>query len=326
MSVQADPVLRSLTQQLAAGWPKRVADCPVDLQPFFRCRLELTVADGLVFRGERIVAPTELRRRLLSLAHEGHQGMVRTKQRLRELFWWPGMDTDVESVVRQCDACSAADKTAKMHMTPLNPVPLPQSPWSKVGIDFIGPMEGGGAQRRFAIVMVDYYSKWPEVAFCAHPNSESVIEFLETVASREGYPEELVCDNGTAITSAVFTDYPQKVGVKQIRVTPYHPRGAGAVERFNKNVKNVLQSATTERVDWMWALREFLMSYRCTPHTTTGKTPAELLRGRQLRTKLHAAVVRGRPAGDRTTRARVTAQQDKQKKNFDRRYCVKPAE
>ena len=102
-------------------------------------------------------------------------------------------------------------------MTPLNPVPLPQSPWSKVGIDFIGPMEGGGVQRRFAIVMVDYYSKWSEVAFCAHPNSESVIEFLETVASREGYPEELVCDNGTAFTSAVFTDYLQKVCVKQIR-------------------------------------------------------------------------------------------------------------
>ena len=54
-------------------------------------------------------------------------------------------------------------------------------------------------QRRFAIAMVDYYSKWPEVAFCAHPNSESVIEFLETVASRGGYPEELVCDNGTAL-------------------------------------------------------------------------------------------------------------------------------
>ena len=90
------PVLRSLTQ---AGWPKRVADCPVDLQLFFRCRLELTVADGLIFRGERIVVPTELRRRLLSLSHEGHQGMVRTKQCLRELFWWPGMDTDVEVVV-----------------------------------------------------------------------------------------------------------------------------------------------------------------------------------------------------------------------------------
>ena len=57
------------------------------------------MADGLVFRGERIVAPTELRRRLFSLAHEGHQGMIRTKQRLRELFWWPGMDTDVEVVV-----------------------------------------------------------------------------------------------------------------------------------------------------------------------------------------------------------------------------------
>ncbi|XP_043245887.1 uncharacterized protein K02A2.6-like isoform X1 [Amphibalanus amphitrite] len=322
-SVQTDPVLRKLKSQLDEGWPARIASCPDDLRPFFRCRLELSAADGLIFKGDRIVVPEELRRRLLDLAHEGHQGTVRTKQRLRELFWWPGMDANVECLVRQCAACATADKTVKVNVPPLNPVPLPQTPWSKVGIDFIGPMEGGGVQRRFAIVMVDYYSKWPEVAFCAHPNSESVIEFMEAVASREGYPEELVCDNGTAFTSAVFTGYLKEVGVRQIRVTPYHPRGAGAVERFNKNVKNVLQTATADGMDWKRAIREFLLSYRSTPHSTTGRSPAELLRGRQLRTKLHAAAER-RPVDDSTTRARVATQQEKQKKYFDLRYCARP--
>ncbi|XP_043231405.1 uncharacterized protein K02A2.6-like isoform X5 [Amphibalanus amphitrite] len=322
-SVQTDPVLRKLKSQLDEGWPARIASCPDDLRPFFRCRLELSTADGLIFKGDRIVVPEELRRRLLDLAHEGHQGTVRTKQRLRELFWWPGMDANVECLVRQCAACATADKTVKVNVPPLNPVPLPQTPWSKVGIDFIGPMEGGGVQRRFAIVMVDYYSKWPEVAFCAHPNSESVIEFMEAVASREGYPEELVCDNGTAFTSAVFTGYLKEVGVRQIRVTPYHPRGAGAVERFNKNVKNVLQTATADGMDWKRAIREFLLSYRSTPHSTTGRSPAELLRGRQLRTKLHAAAER-RPVDDSTTRARVATQQEKQKKYFDLRYGARP--
>ena len=80
VSVQNDAVLRSLMQQLAAGWPKRIAACPAVLKPFFRCREELTEADGIVFRRERTVVPEGLRRRLLSLAHEGHQGMVRTKQ------------------------------------------------------------------------------------------------------------------------------------------------------------------------------------------------------------------------------------------------------
>ncbi|XP_043219856.1 uncharacterized protein LOC122380615 [Amphibalanus amphitrite] len=75
-SVQTDPVLRKLKSQLDEGWPARIASCPDDLRPFFRCRLELSTADSLIFKGDRIVVPEELRRRLLDLAHEGHQGTV----------------------------------------------------------------------------------------------------------------------------------------------------------------------------------------------------------------------------------------------------------
>ena len=93
------------------------------------------------------------------------------------------MDMAVETLVKSCIVCNAADKSAKTRNIQLQPVPFPEKPWAKLGIDFIGPLEGGGVGRRFAIVMTDYHSKWPEVAFCSHPSSRAVIEFMETVAA-----------------------------------------------------------------------------------------------------------------------------------------------
>ncbi|XP_043246361.1 uncharacterized protein K02A2.6-like [Amphibalanus amphitrite] len=181
-----DEELTRLCRQIVSGWPARSKDCPTDLQPYYRFRNELTVVEGLILRGERIVVPSVLRQHLLEQAHESHPGIVRTKQRLREIFWWPGMDAAVENIVKSCTVCDAVDKSAKPRNILLQPVPFPEKPWSKLGIDFIGPLEGGGIGRRFAIVMTDYHSKWPEVAFCPHPSSRAVINFMETVAAREG--------------------------------------------------------------------------------------------------------------------------------------------
>ena len=75
--------------------------------------------------------------------------------------------------------------------------------------------------------MTDYYSKWPEVAFCSRPSSRTVIDFMETVAAREDYPEELVSDNGTAFTSREFTEYLKEVGVKHTE-SPINIRGVQA--------------------------------------------------------------------------------------------------
>ena len=182
-------------------------------------------------------------------------------------------------------------------------------------------MEDGGQRQRFAIVLVDYFSKWPEVGFCSSPSTEAVIEFIESVAAREGYPLQLVSDKRTAFVSAEFTAYLRKKGVQHVRVTPYHPRGAGAVERLDRVVKHALQTASKERRDWTQAMRQFLMSYRSTPHATTGRSPAEMLHGRQLRTMLHAAT---HPPGkvERNggrVRARVAEQQRRQKAYWDQR-------
>ena len=94
------------------------------------------------------------------------------------------------------------------------------------------------------------------------------------------------------------------------------------MERLNRVVKAALQTASKERRDWTQAMRQFLMTYRSTPHATTGRSPSELLHGRQLRTMLHAATPpSGKEPADRdVTRDRVVKQQQRQKAYWDRRY------
>ena len=128
----SDRVLQQLCDQVSRSWPGRGRDCQVDVKPFFRCREELSVCRGMAMRGERLIVPESLRSRVLNLAHEGHHGIVRCKQRLRQLYWWPGMDRDAEAAEKTCSICASVDKTAVPRQAPLHPVPLPAAAWDKV--------------------------------------------------------------------------------------------------------------------------------------------------------------------------------------------------
>ena len=130
----------------------------------------------------------------------------------------------------------------------------------------------GPQSQRYAIVLVDYYSKWPEVAFVGEPSSDAVIDFLLTVTSREGWLKEVVTDNGTHFTSVKFGQFLKQYGVKHVRVSPYHSAGNGAVERLNRDIKSALQMADRESVDRRRYLQSYLRTYRATPHGTTGRS------------------------------------------------------
>ena len=127
---RSDPQLQQLAEQIPRPWPGRYRDCPAaPLRPFFWCREELGVVEDAVIRGDRLLVPVTLRQRLLAAAHEGHQERARTKQRIRQHFWWPGLDAAVEELVKSCGVCASSDKTATPRKAPLHPVPLPDGPW-----------------------------------------------------------------------------------------------------------------------------------------------------------------------------------------------------
>ncbi|XP_023806938.1 uncharacterized protein K02A2.6-like [Oryzias latipes] len=281
------PELSSLRVQVQQRWPRSAKSVSPVLQPYFKIRHELSVQDSLVFRGSRLVVPISLRSTLVALAHEGHQGVVRTKQRLRDLYWFPGMDALVLSQVTECSLCQQTDKSAKVFQAPLQPVPLPEGPWEKLGLDIVGPFESATWDCKFAITLTDYYSKWPEVAFAPSVNSETVIQILSGLFCRYGNPECLVTDNGPQFTSASFSSFLRDKGIKHTRSSVYHPSSNGAVERFNRVFKGWIQAAIIQNKPWKSATSSSLQAYRATPHAMTGVSPFELMHGRKMRTTLN---------------------------------------
>ncbi|XP_064475694.1 uncharacterized protein K02A2.6-like [Ornithodoros turicata] len=288
-------------------------------------RDELSVVDGLLYRGERIVVPQALTSKILTLAHETHPGIVRTKQRLRDLYWWPGMDAQAEKMVRDCSTCQSADKSARTAPSPLHPVPFPAKPWAKLGVDIVGPLEDCPHSCRYAITLIDYHSKWPEVSFASTVTTATVETFLRHVFSREGFPEELVTDNGPQFVSAEFKKFLQDRGIRQTTVSVYYPQANGQVERFNRVFKDVIQVAKLRNKDVKSAVLEYLTVYRSTPHATTGVSPSVLLHGRAVRTRLNVVGLEGQSVDVDMpkVRQRVECKQSKQKLYTDSKLSAK---
>ena len=92
----------------------------------------------MVLRGDRIVVPAKLRQRMVEIAHEEHQGLVRTKKLLRAHVWFPGMDSQCDMFVSTCITCQF--NTPQTHREPLKMTELPGGPWDKVSVEFCGPM------------------------------------------------------------------------------------------------------------------------------------------------------------------------------------------
>ena len=135
---------------------------------FKAIRDELWVIGKIVMKGSRIVLPQKLQNRALVLAHEGHQGVVRTKAKLREKVWWPRMDKDVEVFVTYCYPCQLVG--ARPSPETIRSTPLPQGPWDEIAIDMCGSLPNGES----LLVVTDYFSRWPEVVMDAqHECSEN---------------------------------------------------------------------------------------------------------------------------------------------------------
>ena len=88
---------------------------------------ELSVCDGVVLRGSRIMIPMSLRGKVIELAHEGHQGIVKCKQQLRSKVWWPRLDQDVENMCKTCESCQLV--AGPDPPVPITNTKMPDGPW-----------------------------------------------------------------------------------------------------------------------------------------------------------------------------------------------------
>lgn len=306
----ADKSLQQVMQYIQTGKWYDVQDT---LQSFYRVRDELSKTDdnSLVLRGTRIVMPETLQTRALNLAHEGHQGVVKTKALLREKVWFPGIDAKVANLVANCIPCQAT--TPERKAEPLQMSALPDRPWADVCMDFCGPYPSGD----YLMVLIDEYTRFPIVELIRSTAASTVIPHLDRIFGIFGIPDRLKTDNGPPFQGHEFAAFAAEIGFKHRRITPLWPQANAEAERFMRTISKSVKASYINRKSWKREMSAMLRNYRSTPHSTTAAAPATLMFGRPIKTKLPELTKRRDPDPD--VRQRDTRKKSAMKQHADRR-------
>ena len=182
-----DPVLRKLRHIVKTGWPNIRNRTPPEIRQYWNLRREISDIDGILFLGDRIIIPQSEQQNMLTLVHEGHLGMEKSKQRAREILFWPNMTQQIEDMVAACSTCLRFKQTQQKE--PLKPPAIPDRAWQKVGCDIMT------FKQNDYLIVVDYYSKYPEMALLSDKTASEIVIQLKSIFSRHGIPEEVFSDN-----------------------------------------------------------------------------------------------------------------------------------
>ena len=123
------------------------------VKSYHRVKNDLTVSGNLVLFGCKIIIPEKLQSRVINIAHETHQGIVKTKALLREKVWFPGIDKMVENKIKNCLYCATV--TPMSSREPLIMTPLPNGPFQEISTDF------ATVNDTTLLIVVDDYSRYP---------------------------------------------------------------------------------------------------------------------------------------------------------------------
>lgn len=241
---------------------------------------EFTLINGIIFRGERVYIPSSLRSKILAEIHDTHLGMTKMKQLSRRYVYWPGIDNDIDRVVRSCEQCALTKSSPPKQVHFWD---TPENNWERVHIDYAGPVDNN-----YFLICVDAKSKWAEVRISkVTPDSSKTIDLLEDIFAFHGYPKQMVSDNATIFKSVEFLNYCKNSGIFQKFIAPGHPATNGLAERNVQTLKHKLQATSNEQIPIQEKLRKILFRYRATP-LACEKSPAELYLKRKLRIRLNA--------------------------------------
>ena len=287
-----DPLLMKLVQCIQNDWQDYDNDAELrrEMKPFYHFRHELSVkfsadfSTFLILKGRLVVMPENLQRRVLDLVHEGHLGMTKMKQHVRNFAYWPNYSFDIENFVKYCSACvSIQNKSDKLPLAEVANESV--APWQTISIDLTGPSDL--LQGQTLLTIIDHFSRFPEVVILSDTSSKSIINALTSLFARYGLPENLLSDNGSNFVSADFEDFLASTMTQHLRTSNFHPQTNGVLERFHGSLKLRLRKLMTfDKLPLHLAIEKVLYDLRSSPHEVTGVTPYERMFGRPMRTKL----------------------------------------
>ena len=313
-NTKTDGELQNLSQMIIEGWPQERSQLPNNLKPYWDFRDELSVYDGIIFKGERVVIPKDMQSEVLNMIHYSHQGLVKSKQLARDVVFWKGMNMQIQDLISKCSTCQTFRNNQQKE--PMMSTDLPNLPWEFASSDLF-ELDG-----LHYLVTTDHYSGYIEVNELMDLTTYSVIRSLKQVFSTHGIPQILYHDPGTQFTSGEFRDFEKDWAFESKSFSATYSQANGRAEKAVQIAKNLLKKAKTEGKDFRLAL----LDYNNTPRDHIVGSPAQRCMGRRTRTRLPISnkALKPKIVPPQLVTNRLEEYQKKNKKYYDKH--AKPLE
>ena len=278
-----------------------------DLRPYWCYRDELSVEDGVILKGDRVLIPESMRADVMKRLHAGHQGVEKCKLRAKISVFWDGINKDIEEVIQRCDVCQTHQRSTPKET--LMPHELPTRPWQVLGTDLF---HFNNAEY---LIVVDYYSKFPLIRKMPTPcTSHAVVTATAEIFSEHGALQKVMSDNGPQYDCINYRKFAEEWGFEHVTSSPHFPQSNGFVERNIQSVKRTLLKARESGVN----PHKAMLCLRTTPTDHHLPSPGELLYTRKMKDDLPIHMRKVLAHRDEI-HARLQQRQDTQKLYHDTR-------
>jgi len=210
--------------------------------------------------------------------HDSHLGIDKCKSLARGIVWWPTLNKDICDFVSNCNACNTF-KSKSSNKCELKSWPESNSVSERVHADICGPFD-----KKYLLVLVDSFSRWPEAYVLNTVSSSTIITCLRRYFSQNGVAKVFVTDNASYFVSEQMQLWLSSIGAEHLTIAPYHPQSNGIAERFVGTIKEHIKAMNSNNLQA--TVDRFLLQYRSSTHAATGKLPSQLHLGRTLNAPL----------------------------------------
>ena len=230
----------------------------------------------------QFVLPRVFRKQALEACHDevGHLGIERMTSLLKDRFYWPKMESDIEEYVKTCPRClkfKAIPEKAELNIINVT------RPLELVHIDFLTIEAPRKDKDVNILVVMDHFTRYAQAYITRSQMAPVVANTLwEKFFVHYGFPEKILSDQGRNFESNLIAELCKLTQIKKLRTTPYRPEGNGSCERFNRTLISMIGTLPEElKINWPQHVSTLTHAYNCTRSNATGFSPYFLMYGRQ---------------------------------------------